>query len=151
MADWTEISIEKRHLGGIVDLLKEVLLHLGVRSKKLLYRAMGREEWDPVRVYLEISEEPRAEVDLRFRTVRCVEAAPTVYQAIQKVTMTALKQIGRDYRAHLEDSPYRFLPRNPPTTQSSQAAQEMEEAPEHEEDPCLEVTARYLLEQDSYL
>ncbi|WVZ89335.1 hypothetical protein U9M48_035756 [Paspalum notatum var. saurae] len=151
MVDWTEIPIEERHLGGMVDLLKEVLLHLGVRPKKLLYRAMGREEWDPVRVYLEIGEEPRAGVDLHFRTVRCAEAAPTVYQAIQKVTMTALKQIGRDYRAHLEDSPYRFLPWNPPTTQSSQAAQEMEEAPEREEDSCLEVTARYLLEQDNYL
>ncbi|WVZ51785.1 hypothetical protein U9M48_002895 [Paspalum notatum var. saurae] len=42
--------------------------------------------------------------------------SPSVYQAIQKVTMTALKQISRDYRAHLEDSPYRFLPQNPLTT-----------------------------------
>ncbi|WVZ51654.1 hypothetical protein U9M48_002776 [Paspalum notatum var. saurae] len=65
--------------------------------------------------------------------------------------MTALKQISRDYRAHLENSPYRFLPQSPLTTQSSQATQEMEEAPEREEDSCLEVTARYLLEQDSYL
>ncbi|WVZ71198.1 hypothetical protein U9M48_019813 [Paspalum notatum var. saurae] len=151
MADWTEVPIEERHLDGMVDLLKEVLLHLGVRPKKLRYRATGREDWDPDRVYLEIGEEPRAGVDLHFRTVRCVEAAPSVYQAIQKVTMTALKQIGRDYRAHLENSPYRFLPQNPPTTQSSQATQEMEEAPEHEEDSCLEMTARYLLEQDSYL
>ncbi|WVZ89719.1 hypothetical protein U9M48_036085 [Paspalum notatum var. saurae] len=146
MADWIEILIEERHLGGMVDLLKEVLLHLGVRPKKLRYCEMGREEWDPVRVYLEIGEEPRAGVDLHFRTVRCAEATPSVYQAIQKVTMTALKQIGRDYRAHLENSPYRFLPQNPPTTPSSQAMQEMEEAPEHEEDSCLDVTARYLLE-----
>ncbi|WVZ87871.1 hypothetical protein U9M48_034446 [Paspalum notatum var. saurae] len=65
--------------------------------------------------------------------------------------MTALKRIGRDYRAHPEDSPYRFLPQNPLTTQSSQATQEMEKAPEREEDSCLQVTARYLLEQDSYL
>ncbi|WVZ76171.1 hypothetical protein U9M48_024168 [Paspalum notatum var. saurae] len=151
MTDWTEVPIEERHLGGMVDLLKEVLLHLGVRPKKLRYRAMGREDWDPVRVYLEIGEEPRAGVDLHFWTVRCAEAAPSVYQAIQKVTMTALKQISRDYRAHLENSPYRFLPQNPLTTQSSQATQEMEEAPEREEDSCLEVTARYLLEQDSYL
>ncbi|WVZ90602.1 hypothetical protein U9M48_036887 [Paspalum notatum var. saurae] len=121
MADWTEIPIEERHLDGMVDLLKDVLLHLGVRLKKLWYRAMGREEWDPVRVYLEIGEEPRAGMDLHFRIVRCVEAAPTVYQAIQKVTMTALKRIGRDYRADLENSPYRFLPRNLPTNQSSPA------------------------------
>ncbi|WVZ83197.1 hypothetical protein U9M48_030367 [Paspalum notatum var. saurae] len=151
MTDWTEVPIEERHLGGMVDLLKEVLLHLGVRPKKLQYHAMGREDWDPVRVHLEIGEEPRAGVDLHFRTVRCAEAAPLVYQAIQKVTMTALKQINRDYRAHLEDSPYRYLPQNPLTTQSFQATQEMEEAPEREEDSCLEVSARYLPERDSYL
>ncbi|WVZ90624.1 hypothetical protein U9M48_036909 [Paspalum notatum var. saurae] len=77
MADWTEILIEERHLGGMVDLLKEVLLHLEVRPKKLRYRAMGREEWDTVRVYL--GEEPRAGMDLHFRTVRCAEAVPSVY------------------------------------------------------------------------
>ncbi|WVZ48844.1 hypothetical protein U9M48_000246 [Paspalum notatum var. saurae] len=71
MTDWTEVPVEERHLGGMVDLLKEVLLHLGVRPKKLQYRALGREDWDPVRVYLEIGEEPRAGVDLHFRTVRC--------------------------------------------------------------------------------
>ncbi|WVZ48606.1 hypothetical protein U9M48_000027 [Paspalum notatum var. saurae] len=134
----------------MVDLLKEVLLHLGVRPKKLQYHAMGREDWDPVRVYLEIGEEPRAGVDLHFRTVRCARQ-PRRLPCHPKATMTALKRIGGDYRAHPEDSPYRFLPRNPPTTQSSRATQEMEKAPEREEDSCLQVIARYLPERDSYL
>ncbi|WVZ90170.1 hypothetical protein U9M48_036497 [Paspalum notatum var. saurae] len=30
MADWTEIPVEEKHLYGLVNVLKEVLLHLGV-------------------------------------------------------------------------------------------------------------------------
>jgi len=58
MVDWTEFPIEERHLNRMVDVLREILLHLGVHSKKLQYQAISKEEWDPIRVYLEITEEP---------------------------------------------------------------------------------------------
>ncbi|WVZ60361.1 hypothetical protein U9M48_010398 [Paspalum notatum var. saurae] len=65
--------------------------------------------------------------------------------------MIALKRIGQDYRAHPEGRPLPVLTTEPADYSSSRATQEMEEAPEREEDPRLEVAARYLLEQDNYL
>jgi hypothetical protein len=136
-----------------VDVLRAVLHYLGVGPDKLRYRAAaGPNEWDPIEVCLDIAEEPRAGINYSFRAVQCLESAPSLYLAIQRATNSALRRIARDYWTQLEGSRFRFLPRDLPTDLTTVSAlQAMEYAPDLEEDLCLRMTARCLLEQSRYL
>jgi len=87
-----------------------------------------------------------------FPAVHLVATSPTVPWGIQKVAISAIKVIGRDYRAYLQHSEFRLFPRLLPTAPHlHHLEREMQEAPFREADLCTTALGRFVLLQDAYL
>ena len=106
MEPWTDWLTEERHLNGMVDLLKGMLQHLGVRPEHVQFTAQIRRYWDPAVVMLYIDAVQTAAPGVPFPAVHLVATSPTVPWGIQKAAISAIKVIGRDYRAYLQHSEF---------------------------------------------
>jgi len=152
MEPWTDWLTEERHLNGMVDLLKGMLQHLGVRPEHVQFTAQIRRDWDPAVVMLYIDAVQTAAPGVPFPAVHLVATSPTVPWGIQKAAISAIKVIGCDYRAYLQHSEFRLFPRLLPTAPHlHHLEREMQEAPFREADLCTTALGRFVLLQDAYL